>query len=447
MRLFGTDGLRGRAGVFPLDPASLRRIGRELGRRVAAAGRPPVVLGGDTRESTREMIGQLASGLFESGCGVASAGVMTTPGVAELVLACRAGAGVSVSASHNPFEDNGVKIFGPDGRKWPDAEEQSLEEILLAARDAVADAPVADDGHGGAPPPDPSLTEMYLARLAAYMPAHLEGLAIVVDAGNGAAFDLGPRALVRAGARVMAMSVEPDGRNINHGCGALHPDGMARRTRESSAAMGVALDGDADRSIFADESGRILDGDDVLWIVAREWKRQGRLAPGGVVGTVMSNFGLEAALAREGIPFARAAVGDRNVARLMEETGASLGGETSGHILLSLSPAGDGILTCLTVARLLSENGGRLSQLATLEKVPQALRNVRAARRVPLEEVPAIREATRRAEEALDGRGRVFLRYSGTEPLLRILVEGIDEKEVLSVAEELESVARRELPH
>lgn len=297
------------------------------------------------------------------------------------------------------------------------------------------------------PPVDAKLTEVYLDRLAAYMPADLSGLAIVVDAGNGAAYDLGPRALVRAGARVMPMSVEPDGRNINQGCGALHPDGMARRTQESGATMGVALDGDADRSIFADETGRILDGDDVLWIVAREWKRQGRLAPGGVVGTVMSNFGLEAALGREGIAFHRAAVGDRNVARRMEETGATIGGETSGHVLLSLSPAGDGILTCLTIARILSQSGGRLSQLATLEKVPQALRNVKAARRVPLEDVPAIQAATRRAEKALAGSGRVFLRYSGTEALLRILVEGIDAKQVLAVADELEEVARKELPH
>ena len=445
MRLFGTDGLRGRAGVFPLDPASLARLGRELGRRVAAADRPPVVLGGDTRESTREMIGQIAAGLAESRCGVASAGVMTTPGIAELVLACRAGAGVSVSASHNPYHDNGVKIFGPDGRKWPDEEEESLEAILLEGRDSLADAP--GDGLHAEPPPDPGLAQVYLDRLAGYMPAHLDGLAIVVDAGNGAAYDLAPRALVRAGARVMTMSIEPDGRNINHGCGALHPETMAGNTRDSGAAVGVALDGDADRSIFADETGRILDGDDVLWIVAREWKRQGRLAPGGVVGTVMSNFGLEAALAREGIAFHRAAVGDRNVARRMEETGATIGGETSGHILLSLSPAGDGILTCLTIARILSEHGGKLSQLATLEKVPQSLRNVRASRRVPLEELRLTQEAVRRAERALAGRGRVFLRYSGTEALLRILVEGTDGVQVQAVAEELEAVAKQELPH
>ena len=444
MRLFGTDGLRGRAGEFPLDPVSLHHIGRELGRRVVAAASPPVVLGGDTRESTRRMIAQLAGGLAEADCPVACAGVMTTPGVAELVLARRAGAGVSVSASHNPYEDNGVKIFGPDGRKWPDAEEQALEEVLRAGRDALADGP--EPAVDGDVPPDSSLAQTYLERLAAYIPADLSSLAIVVDAGNGAAWELGPRALGRAGARVLAMSVEPDGRNINHGCGALHPEGMARLTRESGAAMGVALDGDADRSIFSDETGRILDGDDVLWIVAREWRRQGRLGAGGVVGTVMSNFGLEAALAREGIAFHRAAVGDRHVARKMEETGATIGGETSGHVLLSLSPAGDGILTCLALARILSENGGRLSSLATLEKTPQALRNVRAARRVPLEELPAFGGAVRRAEAALGHRGRVFVRYSGTEALLRILVEGADAAEVLQIAQDLEAAAKRELP-
>lgn len=444
MRLFGTDGLRGKAGEFPLDDVSLNRIGRELGRRVSDAGSPSVVVGGDTRESTQSMIARIATGLSESGCPVACAGVMTTPGVAELVVARRAGAGVSVSASHNPFEDNGVKIFGPDGRKWPDAEEQALEEILLSSRDLLADA---SDGDGGTPVPhDPELAEKYLEILAGYMPAHLEGLAIVVDAGNGAAYALGPEALVRAGARVLRMSVDPDGRNINNDCGALHPGSMARRTRESGASMGVAFDGDADRSIFADETGRILDGDDILWIVAREWKKQNRLAPGGVVGTVMSNFGLEAGLAREGIPFHRAAVGDRNVARLMEEKDATIGGETSGHVLLSLSPAGDGILTALTLARILADTRGPLSRLATLEKVPQALRNVRASRRVPLEELRELAKASRRVEEHLSGRGRVFVRYSGTEPLLRILVEGLDEKEVVSAADELASAARAELP-
>jgi phosphoglucosamine mutase len=209
--------------------------------------------------------------------------------------------------------------------------------------------------------------------------------------------------------------------------------------------MGVAFDGDADRAIFADETGRVLDGDDVLWIIATDWKRKGILPPGGLVGTIMSNFGLETALEREGIPFRRAAVGDRNVARMMDETGATIGGETSGHVLLPFSPAGDGIQTALLVTAIVVESGGPLSRLATLEKVPQILRNVRVARRVPLEEIDSITSAVERAREQLDHRGRVFLRYSGTEPLLRILVEGQDGREVLRIADDLEAAVRAEL--
>ena len=248
------------------------------------------------------------------------------------------------------------------------------------------------------------------------------------------------------GARVTAIHAAPDGRNINRDCGALHPAAMARATRESGAALGVAFDGDADRSIFADENGRILDGDDVLWVVARDWKARGQLPEGGVVGTVMSNFGLEAALAEEGIAFRRSAVGDRNVARLMDETGAALGGETSGHVLLApLSPAGDGILTALVLSGIVRASGRRLSELATLEKIPQTLRNIRVGRRVPIAESAPITRAVGEAEGTLNGRGRVFLRYSGTEPLLRILVEGPDADEVRSVADRLEEVVRAEL--
>jgi phosphoglucosamine mutase len=221
---------------------------------------------------------------------------------------------------------------------------------------------------------------------------------------------------------------------------------MVGETRRAGASMGVALDGDADRAIFADETGRLLDGDDVLWIVARRWKSEGRLPEGGVVGTVMSNFGLEVALAREGIAFHRAAVGDRNVARMMEETGAALGGETSGHILFApLSPAGDGIQTALVVGGVVAEAGKPLSALATLEKSPQVVKNVRVSRRDPIESSPALARAIAGAQASLDGRGRVFVRYSGTEPLLRILVEGTDEREVRGIADGLESVARGEL--
>ena len=263
--------------------------------------------------------------------------------------------------------------------------------------------------------------------------------------GFGAAYQIGPRALSRAGAWVKTIHDTPDGRNINTDCGALHPGRDGPRDRASGAALGVAFDGDADRSIFADETGRMLDGDDVLWIVARDWKRRGRLTPGGVVGTVMSNFGLEAALAREGIAFRRASVGDRNVARMMDETGAVLGGENSGHILLApLSPAGDGILTALVLCEIVRREGP-LSALATLEKMPQTLRNIRVARRLPVEEVEAVRDAAARGEETLRSRGRVFLRYSGTEPLLRILVEGPDAVEVHAIADAIESAARTAL--
>jgi phosphoglucosamine mutase len=442
VKLFGTDGIRGRAGEFPLDPVSVRLLGRELARRLSdRGGNRRVVLGGDTRESTPRIVADLAAGLREGGCGVAPAGIITTPGIAELVLELGASAGIAVSASHNPYQDNGIKIFGADGRKWPDEEEEYLEKKIVDGRglhEAVT-TPAPPD-------PDPGLAATYVSRLKGSVPADLDGLPVLMDAGNGAAFQIGPRAFHRAGARVTAIHDSPDGHNINEGCGALHPEAMASRMAESGAALGVAFDGDADRSIFADETGRVLDGDDALWIIARDWKRRGLLTAGGVVGTVMSNFGLERALARDGIAFRRASVGDRNVARLMDETGAVLGGETSGHVLLApLSPAGDGILTALVLSGIVHGNGGRLSELATLEKVPQTLRNVRVARRVPIDDAAGVREAVARAEVALQGRGRVFLRYSGTEPLLRILVEGIDAGEVNAIAAELEAVVRREM--
>ncbi len=439
MKLFGTDGIRGHAGEFPLDDGTVRRIGRELGRRLAGSGNATAVVGGDTRESTPRIMAQLSAGILEAGGAVASAGVISTPGVAEVVLERGAGAGVSISASHNPWQDNGIKIFGPDARKWPDAEEEALEGELLAEKreEAPPEAKSID--------PDPALCELYLARLARSVPVRLAGARILVDAGNGAAFRLGPEALRRAGAHVDTICDAPDGRNINEGCGALHPENMLGAVREKSAALGVAYDGDADRSIFSDEKGRILDGDDVLWIIASDWKRKGILPAGGVVGTVMSNFALEAALAREAIPFRRSAVGDRNVARLMEESGAAIGGETSGHVMLPFSPAGDGILTTLLLASILVESGQPLSRLATLEKTPQALRNVRVARRIDIDTLPSVSGAVARARKQFDGRGRIFLRYSGTEPLLRILVEGPDAAEVSQIAGDLEAAVRAEL--
>jgi len=440
VKLFGTDGLRGKAGVFPLDPESALLIGREVGRR--SGGR--VVLGGDTRESTPGLVRDLARGLRSAGCEVALAGVVPTPAIAELVLALSAGAGISVSASHNPYEDNGIKIFGADGRKWADSEEAAVEGLLLTSRGGAEEQRSGGETSADAEP-DPALAEIYLRRLAEHVPTGLRGMAVVLDAGNGAAYRVGPEALRRAGADVAAICDRPDGRNINEGCGALHPKAMAAKTRQSGAAMGVAFDGDADRAIFAAGDGRILDGDDVLWIIARDWNRKGILRGRAIVGTVMSNFGLEHALDREGILFHRAPVGDRNVARRMEETGAAIGGEASGHVILPFSPAGDGIQTALLLAAVLSESGSSLSELATLEKTPQELRNVRVAKRVEIEALPETSRAVARARQALDHRGRVFLRYSGTEPLLRILVEGTESSAVLSIADEIERVARAEL--
>jgi phosphoglucosamine mutase len=446
LKLFGTDGLRGKAGEFPLDPSSLEILGREVGASVLAAGRPRAVLGGDTRESTPAMIADLAAGLAESGCELAYAGVVPTPAVAEIVLGLDAGAGLSVSASHNPYPDNGVKVFGPDGRKWPDEKEEALERTLLASAGTRNTESGPRPAGRSRPNADPSLPELYLSRLVARVPHDLGGLSVLLDAGNGAAWKIGRQALERSGCRVRAICDEPDGRNINAGCGALHPEPMAHETAASGMIMGVALDGDADRAIFADESGRLLDGDDVLWIVARRWKREGRLSPGGVVATVMSNYGLEVALAHEGIPLHRAAVGDRNVAQLMEETGAVLGGETSGHILFApLSPAGDGIQTALVLAGVVHAERQPLSRLATLEKAPQVLKNVRVSRREPLEATSDLGREVERARKSLGDRGRVFVRYSGTEPLLRILVEGADRAEVVRIADGLEAAARRAL--
>jgi phosphoglucosamine mutase len=443
VKLFGTDGLRGVAGAFPLDPASVRLVGREIARALPDGPRE-VILGGDTRESTPGMLGELAAGLSEGGARPSSAGVLPTPAVAELVLELSAAAGVSISASHNPWRDNGIKIFGPEGRKWPDALEEGIERALGTAPRPAA-GPEAVRWTAPAPEPVPELHERYVAGLLERIAPRLPGLSVVLDAGNGAAWRVGPEAFSRAGARVTPMCCAPDGRNINEGCGALHPEAMANATRNAAAHLGVALDGDADRSIFADEKGQILDGDDVLWIVARHWKSRGRLTAGGVVGTVMSNFGLEAALAREEIAFHRSAVGDRHVARRMEETGAVVGGETSGHVLLPYSPAGDGIATALVLASILVETGEPLSALASLEKTPQVLRNLRVASRVPLE-TPEIAAAVARAEAALDSGGRVYLRYSGTEPLLRILIEGRDAARVRSIADEIEAEIRRALP-
>ena len=436
-RLFGTDGIRGVAGEPPLDGATVSRVGAALVASLAAAGapRPRLVVGGDTRESTAGIVAALAGGVAAAGGQVIAAGVLPTPAVAHLTRALGAEAGVVVSASHNPWRDNGVKIFSSEGRKLPDqveaAIERRIEESLPAAPRAVT--------------PDPALAQHYVEHLAGTLPHRLDGLTVVVDAANGAASEAAPAAFRAAGARVIPLAVSPDGRNINDGCGALHPEAMARAVTASGADLGIALDGDADRIVLADGEGRLLDGDDILYLWVVEMAREGR-KPEAVVGTVMSNFGFERALSDLGVRLLRAAVGDRYVVEEMERSGAVLGGEPSGHLIRSdLSTTGDGTLTGLHLAALAAASGTPLSAQPRFAKTPQILRNVRVRCRLPLEEVPEFAEAVRRGEARLAGRGRILIRYSGTEPLLRIMVEGEDAHLVESLAGELSEAGRAAL--
>ena len=436
-RLFGTDGIRGVAGEPPLDGATVSRVGAALVASLAAAGapRPRLVVGGDTRESTAGIVAALAGGVAAAGGQVIAAGVLPTPAVAHLTRALGAEAGVVVSASHNPWRDNGVKIFSSEGRKLPDqveaAIERRIEESLPAAPRAVT--------------PDPALAQHYVEHLAGTLPHRLDGLTVVVDAANGAACEAAPAAFRAAGARVIPLAVSPDGRNINDGCGALHPEAMARAVTASGADLGIALDGDADRIVLADGEGRLLDGDDILYLWVVEMAREGR-KPEAVVGTVMSNFGFERALSDLGVRLLRAAVGDRYVVEEMERSGAVLGGEPSGHLIRSdLSTTGDGTLTGLHLAALAAASGTPLSAQPRFAKTPQILRNVRVRGRLPLEEVPEFAEAVRRGEARLAGRGRILIRYSGTEPLLRIMVEGEDALLVESLAGELSEAGRAAL--
>jgi len=433
-RLFGTDGIRGKAGEPPLDPETVSRIGVALAASLAGSGaaQPRLVVGGDTRESTAGIVAALAGGIAAAGGQVAGAGIVPTPAVAHLVRALEAEAGVVVSASHNPWRDNGIKIFSSSGRKLPDEVEAAIEKKI---EESAAAPPRAVT-------PDPVLPQLYVEHLVGSLPVRLDGLTVVIDAANGAAHEVAPAAFLAAGARVVPLATAPDGRNINDGCGALHPERMARATREAGADLGIALDGDADRIIAADSDGRLLDGDDLLYLWTLETIREGK-KPAAVVGTVMSNFGFQKALAALGVQLLRAPVGDRYVLEAMERSGAPLGGEPSGHLIRSeLSTTGDGTLTGLHLAAFLAASGTPLAGQPRFTKAPQVLKNVRVQRRVPLEKLPGMTEAVRRAEERLDGIGRLLLRYSGTEPLLRVMVEGEDARLVESIADELAAAAR-----
>jgi phosphoglucosamine mutase len=453
-KLFGTDGMRGEAGEFPLDAASVRATGRSLARHLTERlGRAPlVVTGRDTRESGEWIEREFLEGARRAGARVESAGVITTPGVAYLARTLPADAGVVVSASHNPFQDNGIKIFAPDGRKLDDATERQIEADIYAERESAVDESRATSDTSDSEPGELRSSELrarYLDYLAEVVAAglDLEGLSVVVDCANGAASELAPALLARLGARVVAIGNTPDGRNINLGCGSLHMDALQRRVVEEGAHLGVAYDGDADRSLFVDARGQLADGDAALWVLAGRMQERAELTGDRVVATVMSNIGLELALRSRGIELLRADVGDKYVLEELLRTGATLGGEQSGHIIFPrLSLAGDGMITTVGLLRAMRESGRALHELTEgFERFPQVLTNVRVREKRPFDEVAEVARAAREVQSRLGERGRLLLRYSGTEPLARVMIEGQSQEEIERLAEVLASVIRETL--
>jgi len=441
-RLFGTDGIRGRARTFPLDAASMYALGESTAHRLTASGlTPTVLLGMDTRESGREIARALAAGVRAGGGRPRFAGVIPTPGIAYLCRIENAGAAISISASHNPWQDNGVKIFGHDGMKLSDELEMQIEtemlEIRVEGRDPGDDASVVLE---------PTLTQVYEDFLIRGIgEGVLDGLRVVVDAGHGAASTIGPSVFERAGAEVIAIFNEPDGRNINEACGALHPEQMAEAVQQEKAAFGVSFDGDADRVIFADDSGKVRNGDEILFLLATARKNQGRLRTPVVVATVMSNFGFEKRLAEEGISLVRANVGDKYVLEKMIEHHASIGGEQSGHIIdLDVHTTGDGIHTALVMGALLAQSDRPFSQMKTFEPMPQVLLNQKVASKPPLEALATYQAVLAEETEALGDDVRILVRYSGTENLVRVMVEGPDAVRISETAERLRDAIARD---
>jgi len=475
-KLFGTDGMRGEAGRFPLDAQTVRTTGRSLARHLAERagdGRAPLILlGRDTRESGEWIARAFTDGARAAGAVCDSAGVITTPGVAFLTRSLPADAGVVVSASHNPYQDNGIKIFVPTGRKLDDATERLIEADIHQAR---ADEGESEESHAPESPREvssrrlnevPSLrveTDVDVEQRAATLQARyldylseevaaglrLDGLRLVVDCANGAASHLAPALFTRLGAQVSAVNHAPDGQNINHECGSLYVERLRDRVVAENADLAVAFDGDADRALFLDARGQVVDGDATLWVMAKSFQARGELAGASVVSTVMSNIGLELALKSRGIEMLRADVGDKYVLEELLRTGAALGGEQSGHIIFPrVSLAGDGMTTTLFLLRAMREAGASLEQLcAGFTRYPQVLVNVRVGEKRPLQEVAEIASEARRTETALAGEGRLLLRYSGTEPLARIMIEGRRQDEIERLAKNLATVIERSLGH
>lgn len=442
--LFGTDGIRGTANVDPVTCETAVRLGRALVQCCGRQQRPHIVVGKDTRLSGDMLESALVAGICSAGADALLTGVLPTPGVAYLTRALKADAGVVVSASHNPFADNGLKLFASTGYKLPDDVEAEIEQVM---RDTGGERrrPVAAAVGRIAPVAQPAT--QYADFLHRTLPerCHFGGLKVVIDCAHGAASAIGPQIFSRLGASVSAIGAAPDGTNINDGVGAMHPQRLQDAVLAQHAALGVALDGDADRLLCVDETGTLVDGDEILAIIAADMISRGTLRHATVVATVMSNIGLEVSLQERGARLVRVQVGDRYVVDEMVRGDCNLGGEQSGHLLLlDHTTTGDGLVAGLAVARLMTEQQRPLSVLKTvIRKFPQVLLNVPMARRTELDTVVPVQEEVARVQQALDGRGRVLVRASGTEPAVRVMVEGDDEARIRSYAEEIAAAIRR----
>jgi phosphoglucosamine mutase len=442
-QLFGTDGIRGVAGEFPLTRESTFLIGRALGHDLLRTyPHPRVIIGQDTRESSKWIADRIALGLNSCRVDVQSAGVITTPGVAYLARSRTYHAGVVISASHNPWADNGIKVFSGDGFKLPDAHELAIEhEIFSLLQDPEShpepalQAPPTLPGEAG-------LRAAYIEWLHKNIQGDLSGLRILVDCANGAATAEAPEVFRICRAQASFVHASPDGKNINEGCGALHPENVARDIAASKGAfdLGVTFDGDADRALFSDAEGRVVNGDGILLLAARDMQARGVLRENTVVGTTMSNMGLEIALRNSGIRMLRANVGDKYVLEEMLKTGATLGGEQSGHIIFRDGEAttGDGLLTALRVMGIMAGSGRSLAELISDLKVfPQKIQNIRVREKIPFDEVPEVKSAIEAAQRDLESKGRVVVRYSGTEALARVMVEAESKERMNTLTESI----------
>ncbi len=445
-KLFGTDGIRGVAGEYPLDAPTIYAIGIALGKWIEKQhGAAEVVIGMDTRESGAWIARLVAAGLEQNGVRTRFAGLITTPGVAYLARTGPFAAGVMISASHNQYRDNGIKVLDHSGFKLPDAQEHAIEQDIFAAiENEIAPREAALTV-------DESLDAQYVGYLAGTFPGRLDGIRMILDAAHGSASYIGPELMERLGATVEAIASEPNGRNINLNCGSLHLDSLRVHVLRDGADIGIAFDGDADRALFVSHSGKIVDGDAVLLLTGEALRDSDRLmASDGkpeVVATAMSNLGLERALGELGIDLVRTPVGDKYVLEEMERRGARLGGEQSGHVIFrDWATTGDGLLTALRVLDVIQSTGKSLDELTSkLVVFPQLLVNVRVKERKPMNELPRVQSAINNAEAELNGSGRILVRFSGTEPLARVMVEGPELGQVERLAHGIADVLRAEL--